>query len=58
MYIVMRVYRDEYGTTQQRRWNMCAYKRDVTACKVADGVKGGYVCKMGSNSPEYVGAWQ
>lgn len=58
MFIVMRVYRDEYGQTQQRRWNMRAYKRKMSAVNVANSVKGGFVCRMGSNNPIYVGEWQ
>lgn len=58
MFIVMRTYRDEYGTTRQRRWNMRSYKREVTAKQLADSIRGGYVCRMGSLQPIYVGEWQ
>ena len=57
MFIVKHTRRDEYGKVVDSRWNMRAYKRKRSAVKVADSVKGGYVCRMGSNSPIYVGSW-
>lgn len=57
LYAIMRVYRDEYGTTRQRRVNMREYKRLCTAKNAADANRGGYVIRVGSNEPVYVGSW-
>lgn len=57
-FIIMHAYRDSYGNTMSGRWNMRTYKNRALAERLADGVKGGYVCPMGSLSPVYVGAWQ
>ena len=58
MFTIMHVYRDSYGRTRAARWNMRNYKNLTNAKRLADTVKGAYVCPLGSNDPVYVGAWQ
>lgn len=58
MFAVMRVYRDEFGQTRQRRVNMREYKRMVTAQRVADENKGAYVIRVGCLEPVSLGTWQ
>jgi len=57
MFKVLRVYRDEYGTTRQRYVGNREYKRIETACRKADASRGGYVIRVGSLTPVYVGRW-
>ena len=58
MFKVLRVYRDEYGTTRQRYVGNRAYKTLKAASMKADASRGGYVIPLGCNDPVYVGVWQ
>ena len=58
LYTLMRTYRDEFGKTQQRRYNMRQYKNLELVKARADSIKGGYVCPLGTGTPIYVGSWQ
>ena len=55
MYKLMRVYRDEYGQTRQRYITQRAYRNFDLIKRKADEQKGGYMVRLGSNAPEYVG---
>jgi len=58
MFKVMRVYRDEYGTTRQRYVGNRAFKTLKAASRKANESRGGYVIRMGALAPVYVGVWQ
>ena len=57
MYTVNHYFYDQYGRLRSARWTMRHYKNERVAVAKANSVKGGYVCKLGSNDIHVMGEW-
>ncbi len=57
MFTVNHYFYDSYGTLRSGRWSMHHYKTERVAIRKANSIRGGYVCKLGSNTVHYVGEW-
>jgi len=57
MYTVNHYFYDQHRQLRSARWGMRKYKNEKVAQRKADQVKGGYLCKLGSNTIYSMGAW-
>lgn len=57
MYTVNHYFYDTHGQLRSARWTMRKYKNERVAISKANSVKGGYVCKLGSNNIHVMGEW-
>lgn len=55
-YTVSRFIKGKHGVTYSERVTMRALTLETAKYK-ADRVRGGFVCRLGSNVPVYDGAW-
>ena len=56
MYTVNHYFYD-HCELRSARWNMRTYKTLAAAMRRADSIKGGFVCRYGSNNIEGMGSW-
>ncbi len=57
MFTVNHYFYDSYGALRSGRWTMRHYKTERAAMNKANSIKGGYICKLGSNTVHCVGEW-
>jgi hypothetical protein len=58
MYTVNHYFYDTFGALRSGRWTQRKYKSERVAISKANSVRGGYVCKLGSNDIHRMGEWK